>query len=109
MATESLANPTVVDGNRACDVEAPSIKSTHCLVSRFLYAVETDTGRFVGRLSTLAPGTCEDEIESLIAPLYREIGDDYVIYDSRSRPDFLPSHIPAATRKRGPEEKMSHQ
>ena len=62
-------------------------------MSRFLYAVEADTGRFVGRLFTLAPRTCEDEIESLIARLYREIGDDYVIYDNKNRPEFLPRHI----------------
>ena len=56
----------------------------------FLYAVEADTSRFVGRLCDIDEDLSEKDLSKTIAEYQDRIGDDFLVFDSRRRLEFLP-------------------
>ena len=59
-------------------------------MSAFLFAVEPEQSIFVGRLCSIPDDASEIVVEKLIAHYQKLVGDDYVIFKSNERPEFLP-------------------
>ena len=60
-------------------------------MSAFLFAVEPEQSKFVSRLCNLPDGYSESAIRELVGHYQNILGDDFVVFRSDERPEFLPS------------------